>query len=144
MPLPRCARQMRAYKISKRFDCDISALCAGFAIALERSDVVKAVRLAFGGMAATVKRAAQAEAALLGKPWTQASVDAAKLALAQDFKPLIGHARERRLPAAGGAEPACSACGWKPAPNDAAAAGSHQRLERDAPRRPRGRARSLT
>jgi xanthine dehydrogenase small subunit len=39
-------------------------------------------------MAATVKRAAQAEAALVGKPWTQASVNAAKLALAQDFKPL--------------------------------------------------------
>ena len=46
------------------------------------------MRLAFGGMAATVKRAAQAEAALVGKPWTQSSVNAAKLALAQDFKPL--------------------------------------------------------
>ncbi|KQW56544.1 xanthine dehydrogenase small subunit [Variovorax sp. Root411] len=82
-------RQVRAYKISKRFDCDISALCAGFAIELEAgSDTVKAVRLAFGGMAAIVKRAANAEAALVGKPWTQASVATAKLALAQDFKPL--------------------------------------------------------
>ena len=80
-------RQVRAYKISKRFDCDISALCAGFAIELD-GDIVKAVRLAYGGMAAIVKRAAQAEAALLGQPWTQASVNAAKLALAQDFKPL--------------------------------------------------------
>jgi len=49
---------------------------------------VKAVRLAFGGMAAVVKRAANAEAALVGKPWTQASVATARLALAQDFKPL--------------------------------------------------------
>jgi xanthine dehydrogenase small subunit len=46
------------------------------------------VRLAFGGMAAIVKRAAKAEAALLGQPWTQASVDAAKNALAEDFQPL--------------------------------------------------------
>ncbi|RIX75672.1 xanthine dehydrogenase small subunit [Acidovorax cavernicola] len=89
VPLAAMRRQVRAYKISKRFDCDISALCAGFAIELEEgSDTVKAVRLAFGGMAATVKRAANAEAALVGKPWTQASVATAKLALAQDFKPL--------------------------------------------------------
>lgn len=89
IPLTAMQRQVRAYKISKRFDCDISALCAGFAIELEEgSDTVKAVRLAFGGMAATVKRAAKAEAALVGKPWTQASVNAARLALAQDFKPL--------------------------------------------------------
>lgn len=89
IPLAAMRRQVRAYKISKRFDCDISALCAGFAIELEAgSDTVKAVRLAFGGMAATVKRAANAEAALAGKPWTQASVATAKLALAQDFKPL--------------------------------------------------------
>ena len=87
VPLAAMRRQVRVYKISKRFDCDISALCAGFAIELD-GDIVKEVRLAFGGMAATVKRAAQAEAALVGKPWSQASVKAAKLALAQDFKPL--------------------------------------------------------
>ncbi|MCR6477320.1 xanthine dehydrogenase small subunit [Variovorax sp. ZS18.2.2] len=89
IPLVAMRRQVRAYKISKRFDCDISALCAGFAIELDEGrDTVKAVRLAFGGMAATVKRAANAEAALVGKPWTQSSVATAKLALAQDFKPL--------------------------------------------------------
>ena len=89
VPLAAMKRQVRAYKISKRFDCDISALCAGFAIELEAgSDIVKAVRLAFGGMAATVKRAALAEAALVGKPWNQSNVNTAKLALAQDFKPL--------------------------------------------------------
>jgi xanthine dehydrogenase small subunit len=80
-------RQVRAYKISKRFDCDISALCAGLAVELD-GDTVRAVRLAYGGMAATVKRAAQAEAALLGQPWTQANIRAAQTALAQDFKPL--------------------------------------------------------
>ena len=87
VPLAAMMRQVRAYKISKRFDCDISALCAGLAIELD-GGIVKSVRLAYGGMAAIVKRAAQAEAAILGKPWSQANVDAAKAALALDFKPL--------------------------------------------------------
>ncbi len=87
VPLAALQRQVRVYKISKRFDCDISALCAGFAISLD-GDVVKEIRLAYGGMAATVRRGGRAEAALTGKPWTQANVNAAKLALAEDFKPL--------------------------------------------------------
>jgi xanthine dehydrogenase small subunit len=87
VPLNAATRQVRAYKISKRFDCDISALCAGLAIELD-GKVVKAVRLSYGGMAAIVKRAAAAEAALAGQPWTQGSVNAAKAALAEDFKPL--------------------------------------------------------
>ncbi|PZP94806.1 MAG: xanthine dehydrogenase small subunit [Variovorax paradoxus] len=87
LPLTAFDRQVRGYKISKRFDCDISALCAGFAIALD-GDTVQSVRLAFGGMAATVRRAAQAEAVIVGKPWTQATVRVAQQAMAQDFKPL--------------------------------------------------------
>jgi xanthine dehydrogenase small subunit len=87
LPLAALTRQVRGYKISKRFDCDISAVCAGLAIELQ-GDTVASVRLAFGGMAATVKRAARAEAALLGSAWTQASVNAAQTALAQDFQPL--------------------------------------------------------
>jgi xanthine dehydrogenase small subunit len=87
VPLDGPRRTVRAYKISKRFDCDISALCAVFAIELD-GDTVHSVRLAFGGMAATVKRAAAAEAALVGQAWTQATVDAAKAALATEFKPL--------------------------------------------------------
>ena len=87
IPLAVTSRQVRAYKISKRFDCDISALCAGFSIELD-GDVVKTVRLAYGGMAATVRRATGAEAALLGMPWTQATADAAKTALAGDYQPL--------------------------------------------------------
>jgi xanthine dehydrogenase small subunit len=87
VPFIVMSRQVRAYKISKRFDCDISALCAGFSIELD-AGVVKTVRLAYGGMAATVKRGAKAEAAMVGQPWTQATVNAAKSALAEDFKPL--------------------------------------------------------
>ncbi len=87
VPLGAMQRQVRAYKISKRFDCDISALCAGLAIELD-AGIVKAVRLSYGGMAAIVKRAPKAEAALLGQPWTQANVNAAKAALTEDYKPL--------------------------------------------------------
>jgi xanthine dehydrogenase small subunit len=87
VPLAALQRQVRAYKISKRFDCDISAVCAGLAIELG-GDKVKAVRLAFGGMAATVKRAAAAEAALVGQAWDEVAVERAQVALAQDFSPL--------------------------------------------------------
>ena len=88
VPSQALRRQVRGYKISKRFDSDISALCGGFAIEVASDNTVAAVRLAFGGMAGTVKRAALAEAALLGQPWTQQSVRAAQAALAQDFQPL--------------------------------------------------------
>jgi xanthine dehydrogenase small subunit len=87
VPLAAMQRPLRAYKISKRFDCDISALCAALAIELD-GDTVKSVRLSYGGMAAIVKRAAKAEAALVGQPWNQASVNAARTALTEDFKPL--------------------------------------------------------
>jgi xanthine dehydrogenase small subunit len=80
-------RQVRAYKISKRFDSDISAVCAGLSLTLQ-GDTVADIRLAFGGMAATVKRAAQAEATLVGQVWNQTSLDQAKAALARDFQPL--------------------------------------------------------
>ncbi len=88
VPLPQLGTVVRAYKISKRFDCDISALCAGLAIARDADDRITAARLAFGGMAATVKRAAAAEAAMLGRPWDEAAVEAACAALAQDFTPM--------------------------------------------------------
>ena len=75
-------------KISKRFDEDISALCAAFRLQCDDGGQVTDARLAFGGMAGTPKRASHAEAALVGRPWNSASVDAATVALAQDFTPL--------------------------------------------------------
>ncbi|MDP3223353.1 MAG: xanthine dehydrogenase small subunit, partial [Rubrivivax sp.] len=86
-PDPAAAAQVRVYKISKRFDCDISAVCAALSLRLD-GDRIAAVRLAWGGLAGTVKRAAQAEAALLGQVWNESSLQAAQAALAQDFKPL--------------------------------------------------------
>jgi len=85
--LPAPATAVRAYKLSKRFDCDISAVAAGLAIELDGARV-RGARFAFGGMAATVRRAAHAEAAVVGQPWTQAGVDAAMAALERDFVPL--------------------------------------------------------
>jgi xanthine dehydrogenase small subunit len=87
VPLAALQKTVRAYKISKRFDCDISAVCAGFSIEV-RDGIVAHIRLAFGGMAATVKRAAATEAALLGRAWDQQAVDAARAAMPQDFEPL--------------------------------------------------------
>ena len=87
IPLPRAGMRFRTYKLAKRFDQDISAVCAAFAITLD-GDTVASARIAFGGMAATPKRAAGAEAALTGQPWTEAAVRAAMAALAQDYAPL--------------------------------------------------------
>jgi len=87
VPLDGPQREVRVYKISKRFDCDISALCAAFALELD-GDTVRSVRIALGGMAATVRRALKTEAALVGQPWTQATIDAAKAVLAAEFTPL--------------------------------------------------------
>jgi len=87
VPLAAFERQVRGYKISKRFDCDISAISAGMAIELT-GDTVRSVRLAYGGMAGIVKRAARAEAVLTGQPWTQEAVHAAQQALAQDYAPM--------------------------------------------------------
>ncbi|MBK7063354.1 MAG: xanthine dehydrogenase small subunit [Rubrivivax sp.] len=88
VPLPKPQTRMRAYKISKRFDSDISALCAALAVDLDAQGSVLAARLAYGGMAATVQRAAAAEAALVGQSWTEAALQQAMAALAGDFKPM--------------------------------------------------------
>jgi len=87
VPAPREHEVVRGYKISKRFDSDISAVCAGLAITLQGDTVVSA-RIAFGGMAATVKRAMAAEAAMAGRPWSEATMRDAAAALASDFTPL--------------------------------------------------------
>jgi xanthine dehydrogenase small subunit len=85
--LPRVAPDLRCYKISKRFDQDISAVCGCFNISVA-DGVVTTARIAFGGMAGVPKRAAAVEAALIGQPWTQESVAAAARAFRDDFTPL--------------------------------------------------------
>jgi xanthine dehydrogenase small subunit len=87
VPKPAPGTEFRAYKISKRFDQDISALCGAFLVELA-DGVVTRIRIAFGGMAGTPKRAVGAEAALLGKDWTLANVTTAMAVLRSDFTPL--------------------------------------------------------
>jgi len=87
IPTPAAATRVESYKLSKRIDQDISAVCAAFALRVE-GDVVVDARIAYGGMAAVPARARRAEAALFGKPWNEASVDAAIAALALDFTPI--------------------------------------------------------
>lgn len=80
--------RFRCYKISKRFDSDISAVMGAFKLTVQSSRI-SAARIAFGGMAATPKRAAQAEAALTGADLTkEASWQPALAALDRDFTPI--------------------------------------------------------
>jgi xanthine dehydrogenase small subunit len=87
VPKPAPGAEFRVYKISKRFDQDISALCGAFLVELEAGVVTRA-RIAFGGMAGTPKRASATEAALLGQAWTLPNVASAIEVLRGEFKPL--------------------------------------------------------
>ena len=87
IPRLKPGTQFAVYKISKRRDEDISALCGAFRIDLGDGVVVEA-RIAFGGMAATPKRAAGAEAALRGRSWDETTLDAAIAALGGDYAPI--------------------------------------------------------
>ncbi len=85
--IPTHAPTLRCYKISKRFDQDISAVCGCFNVTITGGSVTSA-RIAFGGMAGTPKRAAAVEAALTGQPWTRQTIQDARVAMAQDFTPM--------------------------------------------------------
>ncbi|WP_323000139.1 xanthine dehydrogenase small subunit [Castellaniella sp.] len=88
VPVQVAGRQFRAYKLSKRFDQDISAVCAAFAVVLDAAGAVRELRTGFGGVAATPSRARTVESAVRGQAWDEAHVRAAMQAVAQDFKPL--------------------------------------------------------
>ncbi|MGV3549987.1 xanthine dehydrogenase small subunit [Rhizobium sp.] len=79
--------QFSVYKISKRRDEDITAVLGAFYLRLD-GGVVEEIRLAYGGMAGTPKRASEAEAVLIGKPWTEVNVAAAMDVLDRDYQPL--------------------------------------------------------
>jgi xanthine dehydrogenase small subunit len=106
IPLPQAGQALRAWKVSKRYDSDISALCGAFDLRFAGSSpgnrVLRAVRIAFGGLAATVQRAQAAEQALITMGWNPDGVQAAQAALLQDFSPLsdLRASAEYRLEAA--------------------------------------------
>ena len=87
IPRPERALRFRTYKVSKRYDQDISAVCAAFAIDVVDGTIERA-RIAFGGMAATPKRATHAEAALVGSAWDEQAAYRAMDAVADDYRPL--------------------------------------------------------
>jgi xanthine dehydrogenase small subunit len=87
VPLPERGTALYAYKLSKRFDQDISAACMAILLGLEE-ERVSTIRIACGGLAATVKRAAHCEAALAGQAWNEATIDKGMAALARDFQPI--------------------------------------------------------
>lgn len=87
VPRPKAASHYAIYKISKRRDEDISALCGAFYLETDGA-CVSTIRLAFGGMAGTPKRARAVEAALMGKPWTEETIQAARDTFDVDYQPL--------------------------------------------------------
>ena len=94
--------KLACYKITKRKDEDISALCGAFRVFINDLGQVGMIRIAFGGMAATPKRALAVEEALLGKPWTTETIESALPAFAADYQPIsdMRASKEYRLLAA--------------------------------------------
>ena len=89
LQVPRVGEATRfaCYKISRRFDQDISAVMGAFAVTLQDNRVVRA-RVAYGGIAATSKRAEKTEATLTGQPFEATTIERACSALTDDFTPI--------------------------------------------------------
>jgi xanthine dehydrogenase small subunit len=102
VPAPQARRSVASYKVSKRFDQDISAVCAAFVVDRE-GDRISSARIAFGGLAAIPARARATEAALTGRMWSVDGIEIAVAALAEDFRPLtdLRASSAYRLQAAG-------------------------------------------
>jgi len=87
IPLPADGEHVHSYKVSKRFDQDISAVCGAYRLNLDGNKVA-GIHIAYGGMAAIPARALQCEQALLGTKWNEDSIDRAMLALDEDYSPI--------------------------------------------------------
>ena len=87
IPLPGDGVSLYSYKLSKRFDQDISAVCTAYRLQLD-DDRVKSIRIACGGLAATIKRALRCEEALTGQPWNEDTIARGMAAFAEDFQPI--------------------------------------------------------
>ena len=85
--MPRKEKNFRCYKISKRFDQDISAICGCFNITIKKETIINA-RIAFGGMAEIPKRAFAVEDFLIGSSWSEETISKACLEFENDFNPI--------------------------------------------------------
>ena len=100
--IPAGSKDMRVYKVSKRYDQDISTVCGAFNLRVAKGHVAD-VRIAFGGMAATPVRARKAEKFLTGKRLESDTVDEACRILGEEFTPMTdmrGDAAYRSMVAA--------------------------------------------
>ena len=87
LPLPEGGRQFRTYKLCKRFEQDISAVCAAFCLRINEG-VVEEARVCYGGMAAIPKRASHCERALVNQTWNEANIENAMREMSSDFDPM--------------------------------------------------------
>ena len=87
IPHPTPTEFSRVYKISKRHEDDISAVCLALCLHLQGGTVQKA-SIGVGGVAATPVRARQTEAALTGQDWNETTVQTAIATLRQEFSPI--------------------------------------------------------
>ena len=87
IPLPGDNVRLYSYKLSKRFDQDISAVCTAYLIELD-ADQVKSIRVACGGLAETIRRAVHCEEVLQGQAWNEETVSKGMAAFARDFEPI--------------------------------------------------------
>jgi xanthine dehydrogenase small subunit len=88
VPLPKPDESFAVYKVTKRRDEDITAVLGAFRLSLAADGTVASIMAAFGGMAATPKRAHAVEAALIGQPWSELVIEQATAAFESDFTPL--------------------------------------------------------
>ncbi|MBX3578811.1 MAG: xanthine dehydrogenase small subunit [Rhizobiaceae bacterium] len=88
VPVPAKGTRFAVHKVTKRRDEDITAVLGAFHLTLAKDGTVADICIAYGGMAATPKRALAVEAALVGKVWSEATVEAAIPSFDADFQPL--------------------------------------------------------
>jgi xanthine dehydrogenase small subunit len=88
VPIPPAAEKFAVYKVTKRRDEDITATLGAFRLALAADGTVASIIIAYGGMAATPKRAFAVEKALVGQLWSEATVEAAMATYVEDYTPL--------------------------------------------------------
>ena len=87
IPLPKVRQHFASYKVTKRLEQDISAVCAAFLVTLD-DGCVSDIRIAYGGMAAIPIRAIRTEFALIGQPWTPEGIAAGMRTLGEELSPI--------------------------------------------------------
>ncbi len=88
LPMPGRGQMIRSYKISKRKDVDISSVSAAFSLVLKKDSSIEKIRLYYGGMAASIVRAKEAEQFLSGKKWTEENAIQAAELIRSEFEPI--------------------------------------------------------